>query len=235
MKIKQLHAWDLDFEGGPRGPEAVEPTGLVGAPLARPGPLCCRVRRRGEQETRPPGGRRGRHVVSGPGSRGDPNRRRASFFPLTYPATCHFENSPFWHDAWKTVRTPFQVMLCDGQGIAHPRGFGLAAHAGLVLGVPTVGCAKSRPGRRVRRGRAATRRLCAPRPRGQTSRERAPHPRRRQAVVCVPRAPHRPSRGPAVSCSRASHDTACRSRHGWHTSRPAVTNGDGRNGMNRDE
>ena len=35
-------------------------------------------------------------------------------------------------------------MLVDGQGVAHPRRIGLAAHVGLWLGVPTVGCAKTR-------------------------------------------------------------------------------------------
>ncbi len=36
------------------------------------------------------------------------------------------------------------VLVCDGQGLAHPRGLGLACHLGLAAGLPSVGVAKSR-------------------------------------------------------------------------------------------
>ena len=46
--------------------------------------------------------------------------------------------------AIEKLRSEPDVLLIDGQGIAHPRRLGLATHLGLFLDKPTIGCAKSR-------------------------------------------------------------------------------------------
>lgn len=64
-------------------------------------------------------------------------------FPYV-PGLLSFREIPVLLKLLRRVRSPVQGILCDGQGIAHPRRLGLAAHLGLIAGVPTVGCAKSR-------------------------------------------------------------------------------------------
>jgi deoxyribonuclease V len=60
------------------------------------------------------------------------------------PGLLTFREAPVLLEAFSLLRKRPDVILFDGQGIARPRGFGLAAHAGLLLGLPSVGCAKTR-------------------------------------------------------------------------------------------
>jgi len=60
------------------------------------------------------------------------------------PGLLSFREAPVCLAAVEKLQTPPDVFIIDGQGIAHPRRLGLAAHLGLFLDQPTIGCAKSR-------------------------------------------------------------------------------------------
>jgi deoxyribonuclease V len=60
------------------------------------------------------------------------------------PGLLSFREVPLMVQTFQLLREQPDVVLCDGQGIAHPRGLGLASHLGLWLNLPTVGCAKTR-------------------------------------------------------------------------------------------
>jgi deoxyribonuclease V len=64
-------------------------------------------------------------------------------FPYV-PGLLSFREVPPLLAAFRDVRHTPDVVMLDGQGVAHPRRFGLACHLGLWLGLPCLGCAKSR-------------------------------------------------------------------------------------------
>jgi deoxyribonuclease V len=60
------------------------------------------------------------------------------------PGLLSFREGPVALAAWERLPVRPHVLLFDGQGIAHPRGIGLAAHVGLWLRCPSIGVAKTR-------------------------------------------------------------------------------------------
>ena len=69
--------------------------------------------------------------------------RRPTRFPYV-PGLLSFREIPAALEALAALGSTPDLLLCDGQGFAHPRRFGLACHLGWLLDVPAIGVAKSR-------------------------------------------------------------------------------------------
>ncbi|HXZ91923.1 MAG TPA: deoxyribonuclease V [Burkholderiales bacterium] len=69
--------------------------------------------------------------------------RRPTSFPYV-PGLLSFREIPAVLEALALLKARPELLLCDGQGIAHPRRCGLASHTGLATGLPSIGVAKTR-------------------------------------------------------------------------------------------
>jgi len=149
MKVRRLHPWTLDYH------EAV----AIQARLAgqvRQGPPLESAETVAAADVS--GGRRGEWIAAAVVLLDATTLevlevRRAGMtarWPYV-PGCLSFREIPVVLKAFGRLRRRPDVVLCDGQGRAHPRRLGLASHLGLALQVPTIGCAKSRLVGEVRR------------------------------------------------------------------------------------
>ena len=68
--------------------------------------------------------------------------RRPAPFPYV-PGFLSFRETPAVLAALDELRIQPDLLMCDGQGIAHPRRLGIASHIGVLTSLPSIGCAKS--------------------------------------------------------------------------------------------
>jgi deoxyribonuclease V len=69
--------------------------------------------------------------------------RRPTAFPYI-PGLLSFREAPAALEALGALRVVPDLLLCDGQGVAHPRRCGIASHIGVLAAMPSIGVAKTR-------------------------------------------------------------------------------------------
>jgi deoxyribonuclease V len=154
VKISRRHAWNLDIAAARALQERLAPEVITRDALGE-------VRRvAGVDVGFEDGGRTTRAAVAvlkfpglEPCARAVARRRTR--FPYV-PGYLSFREIPAVLAALGRLREAPDVLLCDGQGYAHPRRFGLACHLGVYTGLPSIGVGKTRligthgrvPGRR---------------------------------------------------------------------------------------
>ncbi len=59
------------------------------------------------------------------------------------PGLLFYREFPVFYDAFEKIKTVPDILIFDGQGLSHQRMMGIATMAGMLLDIPTIGCAKS--------------------------------------------------------------------------------------------
>lgn len=141
MRVRRLHRWTIDYR------EAVAIQEHLAGQVVE-GPSLDRVRLVAAADVS--GGRAGEWisaaVVVADAETMEVLEVRFAHERATWPyvpGCLSFREVPVLAKALRQVRLRPDVVLCDGQGRAHPRRLGLACHLGLMLELPTIGCAKS--------------------------------------------------------------------------------------------
>jgi deoxyribonuclease V len=142
MNIRDLHRWDLDYAQAVAVQRRLAGQVVEGPALARADIIAA---------ADVSAGRKNEWIVAAvvvmrlaDGQVLEVQRATARAAWPYVPGCLSFREAPVVLEAFRQVRTVPDVILCDGQGRAHPRRLGLASHIGLALDVPTIGCAKSR-------------------------------------------------------------------------------------------
>ncbi len=137
-----LHAWDLEIPAAKALQAELAPQVRV-EPLRSPPKVVAGVDIAFDKPS-------GRLFAAAVAFRLDPLEQIAAVsvcrpIPFPYvPGYLSFREAPAILAALEALPVSFDALLVDGQGLAHPRRFGLACHVGLWIDRPTVGCAKSR-------------------------------------------------------------------------------------------
>jgi len=142
LKIRDLHRWDLSYGEAVRLQERLAP-GVRETELRREPRTVCGLDV--SHERRSDVVHAAAVVLSVPGLDviEEALVTARTRFPYV-PGLLSFREAPAAIEALRRLGGPPDLIVCDGQGRAHPRRLGLASHVGLWAGVPTVGVAKSR-------------------------------------------------------------------------------------------